>query len=149
MIRYHCRYLIGNILVGSDFCVRIKSLTVDLSKVGGPTEMLADLLETNPNFPQQSMTEPISTESVGQQDSCLPDSPVYRESHIRTILKTLSWRIVATTTTIVIAYFVFGDISSALAVGGIEFFAKMVIYYVHERIWQLAPRGSVRTIIHR
>ncbi len=73
----------------------------------------------------------------------------YRESHIRTILKTLSWRIVATSTTIVIAYFVFGDISSALKVGGIEFFAKMLIYYVHERAWQLAPRGSVRTIVQR
>lgn len=76
------------------------------------------------------------------------ETPEYRESHIRSILKTLSWRIVATTTTIVIAYFVFGEISSALAVGGIEFFAKMVIYYFHERIWQLAPRGSVRKILH-
>ena len=76
------------------------------------------------------------------------EPPVYRESHIRTILKTLSWRIVATTTTIIIAYFVFGDVSSALAVGGIEFFAKMLIYYVHERIWQLVPRGTVRKILH-
>ena len=74
---------------------------------------------------------------------------LYRESHVRTFLKTLSWRIVATTTTIIIAFFVFGDISSALTVGGIEFFAKMLIYYVHERIWQLAPRGSVRTILKR
>jgi len=32
-----------------------------------------------------------------------------------------------------------------LKVGGIEFFAKMLIYYIHERIWQLLPRGSVRT----
>ncbi len=69
----------------------------------------------------------------------------YRESHVRTLLKTMSWRIVATTTTVVIAYFVFGDISSALKVGGIEFFAKMLIYYIHERIWQLLPRGSVRS----
>ena len=68
----------------------------------------------------------------------------YRESHIRTLLKTISWRIVATTTTIIIAYLVFGDVGSALAVGGIEFFAKMVIYYLHERAWQIIPRGSVR-----
>jgi uncharacterized membrane protein len=64
-------------------------------------------------------------------------------------LKTLSWRVVATTTTIVIAFLVFGDVSSALTVGGIEFFAKMLIYYVHERIWQLVPRGSVRTLVHK
>ena len=69
----------------------------------------------------------------------------FRESHLRTFLKTLSWRIVATTSTVVIAFIVFGDISNALKVGGIEFFAKMAIFYVHERIWQLAPRGSVRS----
>ena len=69
----------------------------------------------------------------------------YRESHIRTLLKTVSWRVVATTTTIIIAYLVIGDVASAMAVGGIEFFAKMVIYYVHERAWQIIPRGSVRS----
>lgn len=67
-----------------------------------------------------------------------------KESQVRSILKTISWRIIATTTTVTIAYFVFGDISNALKVGGIEFFAKMFIYYFHERLWQLAPRGSIR-----
>lgn len=67
------------------------------------------------------------------------------ESHIRTLLKTVSWRIIATTTTVVIAYFIFGDISNALKVGGIEFFAKMAIYYFHERAWQKLPIGSVRS----
>jgi len=70
-----------------------------------------------------------------------------KESHLRSILKTISWRIIATTTTVTIAYFVFGDITNALKVGGIEFFAKMIIYYLHERTWQLAPRGSVRKIV--
>lgn len=69
-----------------------------------------------------------------------------KESHLRSLLKTLSWRIIATTTTVTIAYFVFGDISNALKVGGIEFFAKMIIYYFHERAWQMAPRGYVRKV---
>ena len=94
------------------------------------------------------MTETISTEHTATSDSLVIEPSKYRESHLRTVLKTLSWRIVATTTTIVIAYFVFGDISSALAVGGIEFFAKMGIYYAHERVWQLVPRGTVREILH-
>ena len=72
-----------------------------------------------------------------------------KESHLRSILKTISWRIIATSTTITIAYFVFGDIQSALKVGGIEFFAKMFIYYFHERAWQIAPRGAVRKIIKK
>ena len=71
-----------------------------------------------------------------------------KESHIRSVFKTISWRIIATSTTIIIAYFIFGDISDALKVGGIEFFAKMIIYYVHERIWQIAPRGAIRSIFY-
>jgi uncharacterized membrane protein len=57
------------------------------------------------------------------------------ESKLKSLLKTLTWRITATLTTIGIAYFIIGDVSVALAIGGIEFFAKMVIYYIHERIW--------------
>jgi len=51
------------------------------------------------------------------------------------LAKTTTWRITATLTTIIIAYFIIGDVQAALAIGGIEFFAKMVIYYLHERIW--------------
>ncbi len=94
------------------------------------------------------MTELTPAENMTSKHSLVFEPSMYRESHVRTVLKTLSWRIVATTTTIVIAYFVFGDVSRALTVGGIEFFAKMAIYYVHERIWQLVPRGTVRKILH-
>ena len=72
-----------------------------------------------------------------------------KESHLRSILKTISWRIIATSTTVAIAYFIFGDIQDALKVGGIEFFAKMFIYYFHERAWQKAPRGAVRKILKK
>ena len=72
-----------------------------------------------------------------------------KESHVRSLMKTFTWRILATTTTVTIAYFIFDDLENALKVGGIEFFAKMIIYYVHERAWQLAPRGSIRRIWRR
>lgn len=72
-----------------------------------------------------------------------------KESQLRSILKTISWRIIATSTTIIIAYFIFGDIAASLKVGGIEVFAKMIIYYAHERVWQIAPRGTVRKILTR
>ena len=73
--------------------------------------------------------------------------PEYRESHIRSLLKALSWRVVATTTTAIIAWFITGDIATAIAIGGIEFFAKFFIYYAHERAWQMIPRGTIRHII--
>lgn len=63
------------------------------------------------------------------------------ESHIRSILKGISWRVIATTDTILIVLFVtcsFGNcsIGSAIEIGFIEFILKLAIYYVHERIWQ-------------
>lgn len=68
----------------------------------------------------------------------------YRESHVRSLLKAFSWRVVATLTTATIAYFVTGDVTAALTIGSIEFVLKFFIYYLHERAWQLVPRGGVR-----
>ncbi len=65
-----------------------------------------------------------------------------RESNLRSLLKAISWRIIASATTITIAYFIYGDIGPALAIGGIEFFAKFFIYYGHERLWQVIPHGT-------
>ena len=91
--------------------------------------------------PSRGIAEMAKTEATTDKTH---KSEKITESHARTLLKTFSWRILATTTTVVIAYLVFGDVSNALKVGGIEFFAKMIIYYMHERAWQLLPRGSVR-----
>lgn len=71
------------------------------------------------------------------------------ESHLRSILKGLTWRILATATTVTIAYFIIGDVSSALTIGGIEFFGKLLLYYFHERAWQMVPRGSVRRLVSK
>lgn len=73
-----------------------------------------------------------------------PSQNVKTESHLRSILKAFSWRIIATTTTITIAYFVTGEVGDALTIGAVGFFGKMFIYYLHERAWQMAPRGSIR-----
>jgi len=71
---------------------------------------------------------------------------VVKESHTRSILKGLTWRVVATTTIICIAYFVNGDITAALKIGFIEFFIKLLLYYLHERAWQAVPRGRIRKL---
>ena len=71
-------------------------------------------------------------------------SDVQKESNVRSLLKAVSWRIIATITTIFIAWLVYGDIGPALAIGGIEFFAKFFVYYAHERLWQVVPRGTFR-----
>ena len=67
-----------------------------------------------------------------------------KESHIRSILKGLTWRIIATSMIFFIAYFTTGEIEMAMKVAAIEFPLKLLIYYLHERAWQMAPRGSIR-----
>ena len=67
-----------------------------------------------------------------------------RESNARSLLKAVSWRLIAAGTTILIAWLVFGDIGPALTIGGIEFVAKFFVYYLHERAWQVIPRGTFR-----
>jgi uncharacterized membrane protein len=77
------------------------------------------------------------------------ESEMQKESNVRSLLKALSWRVIATITTILIAWLVYRDIRPALAIGGIEFFAKFLVYYLHERLWQIVPRGMIREAASR
>jgi uncharacterized membrane protein len=69
-----------------------------------------------------------------------------KESHLRSIIKSLSWRITATLTTMLIAYFITGDHEIAIKIGGIEVVVKLLIYYLHERLWVLLPVGTIRKL---
>ena len=51
------------------------------------------------------------------------------ESRLRSMLKAVSWRILATFTTVLIAYVMTGDVSVAMKIGVVEVVAKMLIYY--------------------
>jgi len=68
----------------------------------------------------------------------------YEESSFRSIVKSFSWRIFATATTVAIAFFITGEFDLAKKIGFIEFFSKMVIYFVHERVWNIIPFGRER-----
>ena len=57
-------------------------------------------------------------------------------SNQKAVAKTFTWRFTATLTTVIIAWFITGSVEAGLAIGGIEFFAKMFLYYVHERLWE-------------
>ena len=65
----------------------------------------------------------------------------------RTMYKTLSWRVLATLVTFIIA----GEIMStkdnaALYLAGIEVFTKSLLYYMHERLWLTLPLGKLRSL---
>ena len=50
-------------------------------------------------------------------------------------MKAVSWRIVGTIDTIVISYFITGRLTMAVSIGGVEVFTKIMLYYLHERVW--------------
>ncbi|MEI8243151.1 MAG: DUF2061 domain-containing protein [bacterium] len=63
------------------------------------------------------------------------------EKHHRSLLKGISWRIVGTIDTTLLSWLFTGAIHKALRIGGIEFFTKIILYYLHERIWLAVPWG--------
>jgi len=63
------------------------------------------------------------------------------DQHKRTLVKTITWRIVALVTTIIVVYIYSGDVKESLVVGVSANFLKMFLYYVHERIWNKVQFG--------
>lgn len=64
-----------------------------------------------------------------------------RESHIRSLLKGISWRVIATSDTILVVLLITCltgncSIENAIKIGFIEFAIKFLAYYLHERSWQ-------------
>lgn len=68
------------------------------------------------------------------------------ESHFRTILKTLSWRLVATGVTFLVAWLLTGRIAVAAGIGLSDTFIKLFAYYVHERAWNRVQFGKVKPV---
>lgn len=73
-----------------------------------------------------------------------------QESHTRSILKAVTWRVLASGTTFLLAYFIFSAadcedvLEKSTIVAALEAVIKIVIYYFHERAWQALPSGAVR-----
>ncbi|WOE69458.1 adenylyl-sulfate kinase [Hydrogenimonas thermophila] len=69
---------------------------------------------------------------------------MYKETNLRSIVKGISWRFVATGTTIIIVYTFFGRLDLAIAAGLLETVAKVALYWAHEKIWQKIRFGKKR-----
>lgn len=56
-------------------------------------------------------------------------------SYKRHIAKTISWRVIGTIDTIILSGIITGSWATGLAIGGVEVFTKMALYFLHERVW--------------
>ncbi|SHJ50227.1 Uncharacterized membrane protein [Paramaledivibacter caminithermalis DSM 15212] len=54
----------------------------------------------------------------------------------RKLLKSLTWRVIASLTTLTIVYIISGEIKIAGLITIMESVFKMIIYYLHETVWE-------------
>ncbi len=66
------------------------------------------------------------------------------DTHKRTLVKTLSWRILATIITGIVALAVTRKLHVAATIGVFDSLIKFLAYYVHERSWLRLNFGKVR-----
>ena len=57
------------------------------------------------------------------------------ESHYRSIVKAVSYRILGSATTALIFYVLTRQGSLSLGAGGLDMVLKIGVYFVHERVW--------------
>lgn len=65
------------------------------------------------------------------------------ESHFRSILKGITWRVIASATTMSVVYVITGSIELMASVGLIDITAKIFFYYLHERVWGKVTWGKL------
>ena len=51
------------------------------------------------------------------------------------ILKTITWRLIATGVSIVLIWYLTGDIKAGIKVGIFDVTVKLILYYYHDMIW--------------
>ena len=63
------------------------------------------------------------------------------DSKKRHLAKSVTWRIVGTIDTVILAWIVTGNPLTGLKIGVVEIFTKMLLYYFHERAWYKLDYG--------
>lgn len=67
--------------------------------------------------------------------------PVSLESHKRSIIKAITWRIIALIVTLLVSYIWLGEWGSSIALAITANGIKILLYYLHERGWNLLSWG--------
>ena len=65
------------------------------------------------------------------------------ESHSRSIMKAVSWRVIATAITFAISWILTGEVTLAAEIGIADTLLKFGTYYGHERLWNRLSVGRL------
>lgn len=67
---------------------------------------------------------------------------MFHEKHSRTIAKSITWRIVAFISSVLVLYLIIGDLEVSIYHSVIIHAVKTVLYYIHERLWNASNFGQ-------
>ena len=62
----------------------------------------------------------------------------------RHLLKSVTWRIIATITTVLLVLLFTGDFELSIKFGIVEVILKFALYYIHERVWYKQSKFGVK-----
>jgi len=67
-------------------------------------------------------------------------------SHVRSLVKAVSWRFVGSLDTFVLSMIFTGNAKYAVSIASAEALTKIALYYVHERIWRRVRWGRLEAV---
>jgi len=60
---------------------------------------------------------------------------VEKDSHYKSLLKAVTWRMTGSLDTFLLSWLVTGHVQLAFSIAFLELFTKIVLYWLHERVW--------------
>lgn len=57
------------------------------------------------------------------------------DSNIRSVVKTISWRLTGSGATFLISYAMTGNLAASGGIAIVQMISNTILYFIHERIW--------------
>ncbi|MDV7187831.1 DUF2061 domain-containing protein [Lutibacter sp. TH_r2] len=84
----------------------------------------------------------ISNQKKAKEEKSKKVEKTSSESTLRSVVKSISWRVVGTIDTVVISWLITGEVALAISIGTVELVTKMALYFFHERAWNNIKWGK-------
>ena len=66
------------------------------------------------------------------------------DTQLRSVTKTVSWRLTGTACTFMVSWLILGHISTSGTIAIIQLTFNTVIFYIHERLWNFIKWGKLK-----
>ena len=66
-----------------------------------------------------------------------------QEAHLRSLAKAVSWRFIGSMDTFILSFLVTGNAVWAVSIASAEAVTKIILYYLHERVWRRVAWGRL------